>query len=114
MTHPTTDPRLSEIRKVELAFHGTSPSSYLVLESEVERFVEACKRLHYKPGVNPHNGAQTAKLWKISVGPLEFNGPYWWTVPSLARNDDPDGARIIDCYGGKVVFIDPDDEDEDD
>jgi hypothetical protein len=62
----------------------------------VGTFVEASKRLHWKPGKNPHNGANTAKIHRITVAELGARGPYWWTVPSLHANGDPAGARIID------------------
>lgn len=98
---------LSDIRKVTLSFYGTEPRSYLIHKDEVDRFVAASKRLHFLPGKNPHNGAETANLWQISVAELEMRGPYWWTTPNLARNDDPAGARIIEGGAQVVAFIDP-------
>lgn len=103
---PMADPRLSEIRKVELSFRDSSPSSYLIHVSEVATFVEATKRLHFNPGKNPHNGNETSKVYKITVGKLNFEGPYWWCGPDLGTKPGATGARIIDNYAGEIVFID--------
>lgn len=108
----TTDLRLSDIRKVEVYFVGSSPSSYLVHVDDVAKFVEATKRLHFDPGVNPHQtdkrAAKCAKIWKIEVQTLGFKGPYWWTMPSLGVGDDRNGARILDgeIVGAKEGFLD--------
>jgi hypothetical protein len=106
------DLRLSDIRKVEVWFVGSSPTSYLVHVDEVAKFVEATKCLHFDPGVNPHQTdkrvAKCAKIWKIEVQKLAFKGPYWWTMPRLGVGDDCDGARILDgeIVGAEEGFID--------
>jgi hypothetical protein len=97
---------LSDVRQVTLHYVSGAPVKYLVLASEVERFVEASKRLHFNPGKNPHNGVETAKVWKITSAKLEFRGPFWWTVPDLQNNNDPAGARIIDSAREEQLFID--------
>lgn len=100
------DPKLSEIRRVTLCYQEGAPVSYLVHQSEVDTFVEASKRLHFKPGKNPHNGGETAKVWRITVAKMESLGPFWWTVPDLGRNGDPAGAQIIDGGNERTVFTD--------
>ena len=97
---------ISDVRQVSLYYIGGAPTSYLIPIGEVDRFVEASKRLHWRPGKNPHNGADAAKIWKITVSSLELRGPFWWTVPDLQKNGDPAGARFIEGGSGKVVFVD--------
>lgn len=97
---------LTDIRQVTLHFVGGSPGKYLVPLSEVGRFVEASKRLHFRPGVNPHNGGETSKIWKITSAALELRGPFWWTVPDLQKNGDPAGARIVDGGREETLFVD--------
>lgn len=98
--------QLSDIRQVTLCFVGSTPTSYLIPAAEVDTFVAAAKRLHWKPGKNPHNGEEAAKVWQITVSKLEQRGPFWWTVPDLQNNGDPRGAHIIDGGVGRVVFQD--------
>lgn len=101
--------KLEHLRQVTLDYVGGSASKYLVLASEVDRFVEASKRLHWQPGINPHvtdRDARTSKIWRITVAKLELRGPFWWTVPDLQNNGDPAGAHIIDAGIGKTVFVD--------
>lgn len=103
---PSSDPRLSQIRRVTLHYLNREPASYLIHESEVDRFVEASKRLHFKPGRNPHNGHKCPKIWKITSARLEFKGPFWWTTPDLMENGDPNGAHTIDSYQEPIVWVD--------
>jgi len=95
-SYPKATQSLADVRKVTLCFVGGGFSSYLVLASELDRFVEASKRLHFQPGRNPHNGVEAARIWQITVGEFELRGPFWWTVPDLQNNGDPRGARVID------------------
>ena len=97
---------LSDVRKVTLHYIGSTPASYLVPADQVDRFVEASKRLHFRPGKNPHNGEDAAKVWKITVAEMELRGPYWWTVPDLQNNGDPAGAQIIDAGREQTAFVD--------
>lgn len=97
---------LSDIRQVTLCFVGGTPTSYLIPVTEVDAFVSATKRLHWKPGRNPHNNEEAAKVWKITVAEMKMRGPFWWTVPDLQNNDDPAGAHIIDGGVGRTVFVD--------
>lgn len=100
------DLRMSEMRKVTLLFLEGDPHHYLIPADQVDRFVEASKRLHWKPGRNPHSGLETSKIWRIAVSELECRGPYWWTVPDLQENGDPAGAQIIDEGRSRVVWSD--------
>lgn len=97
---------LSTIRKVTLYWVESMPTSFLVAESDVDTFVEATKRLHWKPGKNPHNGEECSKIWRLTVARMEMRGPFWWTVPDLQNNGDPRGSRIIDGGNEKVVWTD--------
>lgn len=97
---------LSAVRKVTLYWVETAPTSFLVAESDLNTFVEATKRLHWKPGRNPHNNAECSKIWRITVAKMKMRGPFWWTVPDLGNNDDPRGARIIDGGIEKVIWAD--------
>lgn len=101
---------LSSIRQVKLYWVvGGGASTYLVLASEIDRFVEATKKLHWLPGINPHvkdRDNSCAKIWRITVAEMAFRGPFWWTVPDLKNNNDPRGARIIDVVSEKIVFND--------
>lgn len=101
--------QIDDVRKVTLEFVKGPSSSHLIPADEVDRFVEASKRLHWKPGINPHvrdRDNRASKIWRISVAKLELRGPFWWTVPDLQNNGDPAGARIIDAGVGKTVFVD--------
>jgi hypothetical protein len=106
MTEQGGDLRLSEICRVTLNFIDSKPTSYLIPAAEVERFVEASKRLHWRPGRNPHNGVHAALIWQITVAELKLHGPFWWTTPDLQNNGDPAGAHTIDGYLDKVVWED--------
>lgn len=96
------------ISEVELHFAGGNIATHMVPTSEVSAFVEASKRLHHSPGINPHSGGQTAKVWKITSRGMRIDGPFWWSTPDLGNNDDPAGARILRWCGTEVLFIDED------
>lgn len=98
--------RLSEIHKVTLHFLDGPPTSYLIPAGDVDKFVVASKRLHWRPGRNPHSKTETSKVWQITVGEMKLRGPFWWTVPDLMENDDPAGAHIIDVGNERIVFVD--------
>lgn len=101
-----TDLMLANVRKVTLYWIERMPTSFLVAEADVETFVEATKRLHWKPGRNPHNNEECSKVWRITVAKMELRDPFWWTVPDLQQNDDPRGARIIDGGIDRAVWTD--------
>lgn len=104
--HKTGQTALTDVRQVKLYWIKSAPTDYMVLSSEVDTFVEATKRLHWKPGINPHNKHECSKIWRITVAPLDFRGPFWWTVPDLQNDNDPLGSRIIDGGRETVVFDD--------
>jgi hypothetical protein len=86
---------VSQLRMVSLHFMSGSISKHVVHESQVDVMVEASLKLHHEPGVNPHNGKETAKLREIFLWKLQRSGPYWWTGPSLHAGDKK-GAAVYD------------------
>jgi hypothetical protein len=100
--------KASELRIVTLCFYDCSPTTHFVRECDVEKLVQASLKLHYKPGINPYNGVETARLYRILVAPLRIDGPFWWSTPNLENNEDPSGARIIQGGVDSVAWKDPD------
>lgn len=100
------EPCLSELRQVALYFVGDAwpRSTHIVLASEVDKFVAACRELHHESAINPHSGLKTARLSRITVGRLVLFGPYWWSTPGLRDNGDPKGARVISPVADQIVF----------
>jgi hypothetical protein len=99
---------LANVRIVNVYYIKGSQEEYLVHKDEVDRLVEATKKLHHLPGINPHNKGETAKIYRIDVSEPRLFGPYWWSTPNLQANEDPSGARII--QGGMrttAFFLDP-------
>ena len=85
---------VADIRVVSLCWDGDSPTTHLVHKDDVAAFVEASKRLHFDPGVNPGTGKKVKQIHQIDVEELLFDDPYWWTTPSLNGND-PGGACLL-------------------
>lgn len=87
---------LADIRMVSARHKDDSIEERLVHVEHVERMTEAIINLH-DLGANPHSGEMVEALDSISVSMPEFDGPYWWTTPSL--NDSPDnlhsGAMVV-------------------
>jgi hypothetical protein len=97
--------RLSDMRVVRLYFDDTF-RDHVVHKSEVDKFVEASKRLHVDPGVNPHRPpgeGKTARINRITVGSFQTTGPFWWTTPDLQNNRDPVGATIYQSDYNEVT-----------
>lgn len=102
---------ITAITKIELHWVGGRTTEYLVPANEVPAFVQATQRLHYSPGINPHTGGATIKIWKITSRSMTVGGPYWWTTLELQHNGDPAGARIIGFDNHEtVLFLDEDSE----
>lgn len=70
-------------------------AEYVVHKDEVDKIVEAQKRLHYSPGINPHNGNKTAEALSIDVCEFTATGPFWWSTPDLQNNKDSAGAIVM-------------------
>lgn len=94
------DLRLSDLRLVEWDLVATTPGGpspsttrELVPADEVPLLVEALRRLHHEPGVNPHSGRPTARLQRVRVGTAKLTDGYWWTGPTLT--DAGPKARLI-------------------
>lgn len=95
---------ISQLALVKITFYHVSdngnciPSTPMVRymhQSQVDTFIEATVRLHHSPGINPHNGAETAKLWEIKVAGLqEDTVSYWWCNPDLKSNGSAQGAQL--------------------
>jgi hypothetical protein len=83
-----------------------SPSHHIVAEADVEKLVGASLALHYEPGYNPHAGA-TSPVQYITTEKLMPSGPYWWSVPGLRKNGDPNGAVIWNWGYQERVWIRP-------
>lgn len=99
---------ISAITKICLDFVSGHSSEYFVPEQEAAKFIEASKRLHYAPGINPHNNQPTSKIWRIRKIEMAITGPHWWATPELNRNEDPAGARTIEWHDFLAVtaFVD--------
>lgn len=69
-------------------------SMRIVHQSQVETLLEAMLKLHFEPGINPHNGKKAAELMEVRVAEPQIGEPLWWTSPSLGSKD-PAGARIV-------------------
>jgi hypothetical protein len=101
------DPKISELRIVELWFKDGSPQKHIVHQDDVDKFVEATLKLHFKPGINPHvtdGDNKTSRVSQIWVFPIVNQGGYWWSDPELKSNT---GAHIYDSGLGKIAWIDP-------
>lgn len=90
---PLAQGNISDFREVRVSYENSQDNDYIVHKDEVEMLVEAIKRLHVDPGINPHNGRQTAKAVKIASAQLTHDDPVWWTCPSL--NKGTAGARLV-------------------
>lgn len=101
-----TDIHLSTVRQVTMYFVSGGWTSYLMAQSDVDVFIEASKRLHWRPGRNPHNGVEAAKIWRISVAEFVITGPFWWSTPDLQNNHDPRGASIIQWGPERYAWTD--------
>lgn len=96
----------ADLRVVSLDFVQGTPSTHILLAEQVGIFVEASKRLHFNPGVNPATGVETSRIWRIRSSTLMAHGPYWWSTPNLGDNGQPDGALIIRDGLGDTLWID--------
>ena len=96
---------IADIRKVTVYYFDSS-DSHLVHKDGVEAFIEAQVKLHFEPGVNPHNQKPTKKIWKITASALTWDGPFWWSTPDLMNNGDPAGVKILDGRDERVVWVD--------
>ena len=89
---------IHSLRKVTVTFKGGRTSSYIIHKWGLRNFVKAFVRLHYSPGINPHNGVTTTPITMITVALVCVHWPYWWTTPNLRGN----GEWLL----GGVPFVD--------
>lgn len=103
---PLTGVLASDLRVVSMDWVDGAPTEHIVLASELTMFVEACKRLHFSPGVNPANGNETARIWRLRVSDLMAHGPYWWAQPGLGDVIPRVGALTISAGISRTAWID--------
>lgn len=96
----------SDLRVVAMDFHSGSSTEHMVLAEQLDVFIDACKSLHFKPGINPHNGAETSRIWRLRVSELRASGPYWWAQTRLGTDADGEGAFTISAGISKTVWQD--------
>jgi hypothetical protein len=100
--------RIVTIRWMDDEDDDVRATEHIVHESHVDRFVRATLRLHYAPGINPHAGVRVAVARSITVGKIVAGGPYWWSTPSLQRQDETAGAIIFRGDEECIVWTHPD------
>lgn len=93
-------------KNVVLIFENNSRSEYIIREDELETFLKASIKLHYSPGLNPHNKKRTAILTSIKIGSLVPTGPFWWSTANLKENNNPGGAKIWEWGKKKELWKD--------
>lgn len=102
---------LSQLRRVDVYFKGNHiPSSHYMHVDQVGIFMSATINLHHGVGnIHLESGKQKLdNLWRIRI--VEFplqTSSYWWCVPDLQRNGDPNGAQINDSTSGVDVWRHP-------
>lgn len=99
----------ADLRVVSFDWVSGGPlTEHIVHVSELPAFLEASKRLHHTPGVNPHvtdRGNRASKLWRIRVAPMQAHGPYWWAQRKLGVVPSA-GARIFRGGLFETAFVD--------
>lgn len=98
-----------DLRQVVLEYvTGGDSAAYIVHKSQVDRFVEATKKLHYDKTEGNFTKDGALKIKRIQVGSADRSGPYWWTTPSLKGNYDfKNGAVIYDFGRFETVWETP-------
>lgn len=96
----------TDLRVVTMDFCDSTPTEHMVLAEELDLFIEACKRLHFNPGVNPSTGVETARIWRLSVADLNAHGPYWWAQPGLGDAIPRVGALTVHKGISRTVWRD--------
>lgn len=96
---------IADYRMVRVQFCKGPDQDYVMHKDHVARFVEATVKLHFDPGINPATGARCARIWRVSSAPIN-GSTYWWCVPNLGKNNDPEGAVIAHPGRADELFID--------
>lgn len=79
---------------------------HIVRKTDLADFVEACLRLHYAPGVNPHSKGHCARVLAIHVKLLTPDiAGVWWAQPDL--QDKSGGATLWEWTVWRVVWLRP-------
>ncbi len=95
----------ADLRVVSIDWKDGNSTEHIVIAEQLDVFLEACKRLHFRPGINPHNGVETARMWRLRVAELRAYGPYWWAKPGLDETPS-DGAFTIRGGISRTVWRD--------
>jgi hypothetical protein len=106
-TDPTKSIVLADMRMVSTRLKDDSVEERLVHVEHVNRLVGAIIQLHCIDKSNPYSEEPVEELDTISVSAPEFDGPYWWSTPSLSDSPDNlhDGAMVIRWNIEKVWTI---------
>ncbi|HOX29880.1 MAG TPA: hypothetical protein P5080_02825 [Candidatus Paceibacterota bacterium] len=73
---------VSDLRLFEILFHGEGKESSIITEDNLDLMLEAKKRLHFDPGINPFNQKKAARASVMRAGKPYFNGPFVWERPA--------------------------------
>jgi len=96
-TDPTKSIVLADMRLISARYKNGNAEEHLVHVDHEAKMVGAIINLHFNDGVNPYSKELVEELDHISVSVPEFDGPYWWSTPSLSDSPDNlhDGAMVI-------------------
>ncbi|MFH1315273.1 MAG: hypothetical protein ABIH67_02635 [Candidatus Uhrbacteria bacterium] len=84
---------LDHIVSVTVVYDDDDYNEYLMIDSDLDTFVAATKKLHNDPWVNPFDGREATKVAAIYVSYPRID-QFWWSAPSL-QADDPAAAFLI-------------------
>jgi hypothetical protein len=114
-----------DLVKLKIYYTGEeNPSEYVLMKQDVRKMLKATLQLHWKPGVDPHNGRPTRQVEQILVCSqneptpvtshyLVSSGPFWWSTPGLKTDTYRFGARLyenresIKFPNTKVLWVKP-------
>lgn len=99
---------MADFRQISWRYDDGDFSYEIVYVDHVDRLVQAIKELHYNPGVNPHNGKQTAQVVAIYVGEPQLDGPYWWATPGLQDSYDFEHGAMTLSWKSQLIWERPD------
>ena len=103
LNFPVSDLRIVTINFLSGLGGQAEPATHIVHKDDVDRFVQACIKLHGDPGINPHNKQTTAPAESIDVSEPRGIGYHWWATPDLMKNEDyEEGAGVIDIKSKTV------------
>jgi len=78
---------------------------YFVSKKDVDNMITATFRLHYEPGINPHNNKKADKIKMLKIE-LPTKHSYWWTSADLTDQNPEQKAEIFEFgFGPEDVQI---------